>query len=354
MNSELQCSTDPVRKPFAVDIVQVTDQATTLDPVVETAEVQRLINAHNMATPAPTRNLGIKKNVSFTGYMVSNTDIPRLLSLVNNIPGMTNSNIRFLANNVLISYGAASPSVLTKVGGIGHKQDWQITSLGVYQNSIWAAKVAPIPPVSIVHTETSVPIIILAQKNTTPLSFANRISQWQPVPPDKLYIFQTVVREKAQLRVEYESDESEHDGLLDSNDRRSLKRPHSPNIRMVGSKGGPGFDENRRTGSGNQNRSRGGGASNGRGGPTNNRNNAGRRGQGGGNARAGVAGNRRGGGTQRGYKSLDDMGATGNSRFQRGDPSYEDYQPPGAAGYKTAFPTIGAGDGANDGGQMNY
>ena len=300
-----------------------------------------------MSTPPPARNLEIKKNVSFTGYMVSNTDIPRLLSLVNNIPGMTNGNIKFIANNVLISYGAAPPSVLTKVGGIGHKQDWQITSLGVYQGSLWAAKVNPIPPVSIVHTENSVPLIILAQKNATPLSAANRISQWQPVPPDKLYIFQTVVREKAQLRVEYESDESEFDGLLDLNGPKSLKRPHSPNTRPA--------EENKRLNGTNQTRGRGGGvASSGRGGTNSNRNNTGRRGQGGGNNRAGAAGNRRGGGNQRGYKSLDDMGNGSHGRYQRGDPSYDDYVAPGAAGYKAAFPAIGQNDGAGDGGGMNY
>ena len=347
MNNELEFSTNAVRRPFTADIVQVTDQATTLDPIIETAEVQRLINVHNMSTPPPTRNLEIKKNVSYTGYMVANTDIPRLLGLVNNIPGMNNGNIKFLANNVLISYGTATSTVLTTVGGIGHKQDWQITSLGVHNGSIWAAKVNPIPPVSIVHTETSVPLIILAQKNSTPLSFANRISQWQPVPPDKSYIIQTVVREKAQLRVEYESDESEYDGLLDTNGRKSLKRPHSPSTR-------PAFEENKRNNGGNQNRTRGGVAGSGRGGTANNRNNAGRRGQGGGSGRAGGTGNRRGGGGQRGYKSLDDMGTTGNGRYQRGEPSYDDYVPPGTAGYKAAFPAIGANDGAGDGGGMNY
>ena len=358
LNNDLQYSATPFRKPFTADIIQVTDQSTTLDPVIETAEVQRLINAHNMKIPPPMRNLEIKKTVSYTGYIISNTDIPRLLSLVNNIPGMSNGNIRFLANNILISYGPAQPSLLNKVGGIGHKQDWQVTGLGVYQNSIWAAKVAPIPPVSIVHTDSNVPLIILAQKSGTPLSHANRINQWQPVPPDKSYIILTTVDEKAQLRVEYESDESEFDSLFDPNDRKNLKRPHSPASRMVNQRGGQGGDENKRMGAGNQHRLRGGGGGNGRGGMNNNnRNSNNRRGQGGGNIRGGGGGNRRGaggGGGQRGYKSLDDVGTGSTGRYQRGDPSYDDYVPPGGGSYKAAFPALGGGDVTGDGVGMNY
>ena len=338
----------------------MTDQSTTLDPVIETAEIQRLINVHNMQIPPPARNLEIKKNVSYTGYIISNTDIPRLLSLVNNAPGMPNGNIKFLANNILISYGPAKQTLLQKIGGIGQKQDWQVTGFGVYQNSIWAAKVAPIPPVSIVHTDANVPLVILAQKSGTPLSHANRISQWQPVPPDKSYIIQTTVNEKVQLRVEYESDESEVDSHLDPNDRKNLKRPYSPPSRTVNQRGGQGIDENKRIGVGNQTRVRGGGGGGGRGGNHSTRNNNNRRGQGGGNVRGGLGGNRRGGGGgggQRGYKSLDDMGTAGTAgtgRYQRGDPSYDDYIPPGAGGFKAAFPAIGGADGASDGGGMNY
>lgn len=349
----------------------MTDQSTSLDPVVETAEVQRLINAHNTRVPSPARNLEIKKTVSYTGYMISANDIPRLLNLVNNIPGMANGNIKWLANNILISFGPASPSILDKVGGIGHKQDWQVVGLGVYSNSIWAAKVAPIPPVSIVYTEAKDHFIILAQKNATPLSHAARITQWPPVPPDKSYIIQTTVGHKAQLRVEYESDESEYDSLFDSNDRKGLKRPHSPPAsRAHQQRNGQNNEENRRNGGGAQNRLRGaGGAGSGTGGPGGNRggsngvnrsnNNNNRRGPSGGQNRGGAGGSRRGGGGgggasgQRGYKSLDDMGTTGNGRYQRGDPSYDDYVPPGAGGYKAAFPSLGGGDGAGDGG-MNY
>lgn len=358
-NNDLQYSANPPRKPIAVDIIQVTDQSTTLDPVVETAEVQRLINSHNTRIPPPARNLEIKKTVSYTGYIISANDIPRLLSLVNNIPGMANGNIRWLANNILISFGPAPTSILHKVGGMGHKQDWQVTGLGVYSNSIWAAKVSPIPPVSIVYTEAKDHYILLAQKNATPLSHAARITQWAPVPPDKSYIIQTTVGEKAQLRVEYESDESEYDSLFDLNDRKNLKRPHSPPSKILHQRAPQGPEENRRIGGGSQNRVRGGAGGN-RGGINGvNRNSNNRRGQGGGNNRGGGGGNRRGGGGagggggQRGYKSLDDMGTVGNGRYQRGDPSYDDYVPPGAGGYKAAFPPIGGGDGAGDGG-MNY
>ena len=365
-NNDLQYTANPPRKPIVADVIQVTDQSTTLDPIAETAEVQRLINAHNMQIPPPARNLEIKKTVSYTGYLISPTDIPRLLSLVNNIPGMANGNNKWLANNILISYGPAPTSILNKVGGMGHKQDWQVTGLGVYSNSIWAARVSPIPPVSIVYTEAKDHFIILAQKNATPLSHAARITQWPPVPPDKSYIIQTTVGEKAQLRVEYESDESEHDSLFDPNDRKNLKRPHSPPSRFLHQRGGQGNDENRRIGGPIQNRARGGGGGAGnRGGPNSiNRNSNNRRGQGGGKNRGGGGGNRRGGGSgpggpggggggPRGYKSLDDMGTTGNGRYQRGDPSYDDYVPPGAGGYKAAFPSLGGGDGAGDGG-MNY
>lgn len=369
-NLDLQYSTAPdARKPIDASVIQVADLATSLDPVVEAAEVQRLINTHNSTNPPPSRCLEIKRTVYYTGYLISNSDTSKLLGLVNNLPNMNTNDVKFLANNILISYGAAHQDTLKKVGGVGRKQDWQIIGLGVHQNSIWAARVAPIPPSSVVHTQFNTPYIILAQLKSTPLAHANRIQNWAAVPLDKQYVTQTTVGEKLQLQVDYESDDSEHDGAggaaATAPDRGKFKRRRSPPVGPQSHRNGPppAADENRRpndhpTGprAGNANRHRGGpggaggagGGGVGGGGRNGGHPNTNRPGRGGGAANrggGGAGGNKgRGGPGSRGYKSLDDVG-NGGGRYnpQRGEPNYDDYIPPGGRGYEAAFPAPGDG-----------
>ncbi len=326
------------RKTIKAEVVQVADQVTTLDPIVETSEVQRMINKHNIQTKSG-RFLKIKRTVFYTGYLITSMDAANLLTLVKLPQNLNENDVKFLANNVLITFGPAQPYVLNKVGGLGSKQTWQVTGFGLWDNRVWAARVAPVPPTSQSHTDSNVPFILLAHHRTARPADANRIQNWQPVSADKQYVFQTVVGEKVQIRIEAAVEgESEYDSLLP---RQDLKRQHSPPQQIF--RGGFGNEENRRPSganggprSGHQNWTRGGGG--GRGSSNNNR------GKGGGSGRGGGATNRGRGGGQRGsYKSLDDVG-TGGGRYnaQRGEPNYDDYVPNGE-GYNAAFPALGGG-----------
>lgn len=335
-----------LRKPITIDVIQVADTVTTLDPVIEASEVQRMINSHNAQTK-DKKMLELKRTVYFTGYLLNPTDTAKLLTLVKTPQNMHESDIKFLSNNILITFGPAPEHILTKVGGMGYKQTWQVTAFGTFENKVWAARVAPVPPISVYHTDNNVPFILLAHHRGARPNDANRIQNWQPVSADKQYVIQTTVGEKVQLRVEPETEgESEYDSLFDRN-RRNHKRQHSPPSGPQQNHRPYGNDENRRpsgpSGShrgGNQNRGRGGGG--GRGGGNNNS----RGGRGGGSGRGGGGNNRgRGGGGQRGYKSLDDVGS-GGGRYngQRGEPNYDDYVP-NADGYNAAFPALGNGSG---------
>ena len=73
------------RPPIDAEVIQVPDISTNLDPVVEVAEVQHLVNSHNaiVGQPSatttatqPTRRdrLTIRKTVFFTSYMVEPED----------------------------------------------------------------------------------------------------------------------------------------------------------------------------------------------------------------------------------------------------------------------------------------
>ncbi|KAL9131908.1 MAG: hypothetical protein Q9217_000268 [Psora testacea] len=332
---------DMYRKPIKADIIQVADQVTTLDPVIEAAEVQRMINTHNAQLPPMARPLDLKRTVFYTGYLVSPADTAKLLSLVKIPPNLVESEVKYLANSILIVPRPADTNILNKVGGIGYKQTWQVTGFAFYQSTIWAVRVVPVPSISNVHTINSTPLIVLATYKQTKPEAANKIQTWQPVPADKQYILQTVVGEKVQLRVEAESDDNELESILE---RRNLKRRHSPpQGSATGQRNGYPNDENRRINVGNarnQNRNRGPGPGDlggGRGGGQNS-SRVGR--AGGGPGRGGGSNNRGRGGLRGGYKSLDDMGAE-NARYgaQRGEPNYDDYVPSGG-GYDSAFPAM--------------
>lgn len=326
------------RKTIKAEVIQVAEQAKTLDPIVETSEVQRMINQHNSQTKSG-KFLEIKRTVFYTGYFLTPMDTANLLTLVKLPPNSNESDIKYLANNVLITFGPAQPHVFAKVGSIGSKQAWQVTGFGLWENRVWAARIAPVPPTSQIHTDNHVPLVLLAHHRAARPADANRIQNWQPVSADKQYVFQTTVDEKVQLRIEPAVDgESEYDNIYP---RQNLKRRHTPpqqnfrgdhgnepNGRPNGANGGPR--------GGYQNRTRGGGG--GRGNTNNNRGRAGASGRGGGGNNRG-----RGSGLRGSYRSLDDVG-TVSARYnaQRSEPNYDDYVPNGE-GYNATFPALGGG-----------
>ena len=323
------------------DVIQVADQVTYLDPVIEASEIQRMANDHNAQLSPFARPLGLKRVVLLTGYLISPADTAKLLNLVKIPPSLTESEIKYLANSIMIAPRPADPHLLDKVGGLGHKQTWQVTGSAFYQSSIWAVRVTPVPPVSALHTLNATPLIVLATYKNTKPEAANNIQTWQQIPADKQYILQTEVGEKVQLRIEAELDEGEHDSNLD---RRNLKRKHSPTQGIF--RNAFVNEENRRVNgfnaagrNGNQTRNKGGGSGTGSGragtGPSTN--NRGVRPSGPGHGGGRSARQR---GPKGGYKSLDDIGADiGRYASQRGEPNYDDYVPE-KGGYDAAFPAL--------------
>jgi hypothetical protein len=306
-----------IRGPISAEVIMVPDQATTLDPVAEVAEVQHLINEHNEHVTKkniPSQRLMIKKTVFLTGYSISPADSQRLLTLAQIPAAQRNDELVYHANNIMITPKACPPHILKKVGGMGAKMTWEVTGVACLDNSIWAAAVQPVPPTAKYHTDNPIPLVVLALRRGAKPIDATRIQNWQPVPPDKAFAFETVVREKVLLRIEAENrTETAYESLFVN--KHSKRKYDDGNGR--GGYGGPGAEGKRHyhtgRGGGGQGQFRGG-----RGG-----------GGGRGNFRGGRGGapkgprGGRGGGHH--YKSLDDAVARENQGGFKQQVSYEDY-----------------------------
>lgn len=310
----------PSRGPITAEVIQVADGATLLDPVVEAAEVQKLINDHNLAVSRGHRGsrLQIKKTVFYTGYLITNADTQKLLTLAQLPPNMPETELKFLANNVLITPRPCPNSILEKVGGMGNKLLWEVTGTAVFENKIWAVSVRPVPSTAKYYTENPVPIVVLAlRKGARPID-AGKIQNWQPVPDDKAFIFETTVGEKVLLRVEEEDPrENEYESLFPNKNNKRKHAQDDDSLRhstgQYGSQGARNGNHGRGRGGGNRGN---GGSGRGRGG--NRGGNAGGRGRGrnGGNA---------GGGHN--YRSLDDMAVQNGAQPGYNAMAYDDFPP---------------------------
>ncbi|KAL4908093.1 hypothetical protein BDW74DRAFT_115574 [Aspergillus multicolor] len=215
LNRNLQTTSAPdSRKPINAEVIQVAEGSAYLSPVIEAAEVQRMINSHNTATRNPALNmtkspygrLGIKRTTYFTGYLIPNADSDRLIRQILNplLPhGLADSNdLKYMANSILITPRPASRSILDKVGGMGKKLSWVVTGTGVFENRVWAARLQPVPGTEKYHTENRVPFVVLAiRKGARPVD-ASKIHNWHPVPSDRAIGIESVVGEKVVLRIE--------------------------------------------------------------------------------------------------------------------------------------------------------
>lgn len=294
------------RGPIKGEVIQVADTSTNLDPVAEVAEVQHLINLHNESLPqrrAGVRGerLKIVKSVFYTGYLIEPADTARLLSLAAIPQHFYDSDLKFHANNIMIVPRACPNHILEKVGGMGSKMRWEVTGTACFENNIWAVCVKPVPPTAKFHTENPSPFVVLAvRKGARPVD-AGKIQNWQPVPPDRAFSFETVVGEKVLLSVQAE--DSADDAFTHA--KSGTKRKHQEDDFRA--------RPSHPTGPRNFNQFGGRGRAGGFRGGNNNR--GGFRGQrGGGRGRGG-----RGGGGGHHYKSLDDVGTREN-----GQVSYED------------------------------
>ncbi|RDL32531.1 Uncharacterized protein BP5553_08987 [Venustampulla echinocandica] len=313
----------PTRGPLLAEVVQVADGATQLDPIVETAELQRLINDHNAMVTKARRGtrLQIKKTVFYTGYLIEPTDTQKLLTLAQLPPTMPDNEMKFLANNVLITPRPCPDSILEKVGGMGSKTTWEVTGTAVFENKIWAASVRTVPESKKCYTENPEPIVVLAlRKGARPID-AGKIQNWQPVPSEKQFVFESTVGEKVLLRIEEENlTENEYESLFPN---KALKRKHDDEGRSSGGFYGNGQGQGGGRGGSYQKENYGG-----RGGRGNHRGNGPQRGGHRGNNRGGGRGRGRGGGY--GYRSLDDVGekpsGTGTPPYNAAV-AYEDFPP---------------------------
>jgi hypothetical protein len=243
LNRKLQMGTAPTtRPPLLAEVIQVNEGSTYLDPVTETAEVQRMVNAHNLALRNPALNasksrngrLQIKRIVFYTGYLVtqevSNSMTQNLLGPLLP-PGLAESNdLKYMANSILITPRPASRSILDKIGGMGKKLTWKVTGTGNLDNKIWAARVAPIPATEPFHTENPLPIVVLAVRKGARLIDAGKIQNWHPIPADKALTFETVIGEKVVLRVEDTGDLRAGERTLNRGQKRRLQHDQDDNV----------------------------------------------------------------------------------------------------------------------------
>lgn len=321
-NKDLMSGQTPSsRKPIVAEVVQVAENATQLDPVAEVAEIQRMVNSHNAkvkdgSAPPGTPPYQIKKTVFYTGYMIPASMTDKLISLVKLPPGTPEGEIRYLANSILITPKPCPQSILDKVGGIGHKVTWKVTGISCYENKLWAARVEPVPKNSQYYSENPIPTVVLAIRKGGRPADAVRISNWQPVPNEQAYTFESVVGEKVLLRIEEEQpNESEWESYFPNKayqkrreeDGDANGRPQNPR--------GRDHEDRRPNGSSNY---RGGNRDRGRG--THRNPSYGSRGGRGGGFRGDRGGGRgRGRGGQSQYRSLDDVGDR-----NYGQPNYDD------------------------------
>ncbi|KAJ9134740.1 Tat pathway signal sequence [Pleurostoma richardsiae] len=325
----------PTRGPILGEVIQVADMATNLDPVVEVAEVQHLINYHNEAVSkrllgARGERLMIKKTVFYTGYLINSADTQRLLQLAQIPQGMPETELKFHANNIMICPRPCPHSILEKVGGMGSKMKWEVTGVSCFENSIWAACLRPVPATAKFHTDNPSPLVVLAlRKGARPIDAA-KIQNWQPVPPEKAHTFETTVGEKVLLRIEPEDpSENAYESLFPN---KASKRKHTGDEESYPKH--PASHKNEHFHHHQHGRGGRGGANQGRGGyyrgngtPNRGYRNAGR---GGGTPRGGRGG--RGGGHH--YKSLDDVGTRDDaSRYGPASVMYDDNPQPSGGGY---------------------
>lgn len=319
-----------IRGPIQSEVIMVPDQATTLDPVAEVAEVQHLINDHNQHVTKkgmPHQRMKIKKTVFLTGYSISPADSQRLLSLAQIPAALRNDELVYHANNIMITPKSCPPHILKKVGGMGAKVTWEVTGVACLDNSIWAAAVAPVPSHAKFHTDNHTPHVVLALRRGAKPIDATRIQNWQPVPPDKGFVFETVVKEKLLLRIEAENPgETPYESSFASKGKRNYDDYNNGNNGRGGHGGGPGAEGRRHfhtgRGGGGQGQFRGGRGGGGGGGGGRGNFRGGR-----GGAPKGPRGGRGGGGGHH-YKSLDDAVARENQGGFKQQVSYEDYPAP--------------------------
>ncbi|KAI1756111.1 hypothetical protein F4782DRAFT_484788 [Xylaria castorea] len=304
----------PTRGPITGEVIYVADISTNLDPVVEVAEVQHLINSHNAIVGARSKRgrserLIIRKNVFFTSYTIKPEDTKRLIALV--APHIPDNQVKYQANAIIITPRPCPRDVLEKIGGMHAKVQWGVTGIGSWENNLWAVSLQPVPSSAPYHTDSSVPSVVIATRRVARPSDVNKIHQWQPIPPEKVFAFETEVGEKVMLRIEPEDGpDDESDSFASQKGKRKYNKIDGDDKQQRSTSGGYGHNSSRGYHTSNH-QGRGGNRGGFRGGSSNRGYRGAPRGRGSGRGGRG------------GYRSLDDLG----TRESQGGVSYDDNFP---------------------------
>lgn len=220
LKQRLWTESNGTRIPFSAEVVQVTEGDSTMDPITEVAEVQKMVNTHNQAVldgkvPAGTPPYTLKRNVLFTGYMISASDTQRLKDLVQSSFSLPDHQLKWLGNNIMISPRPASRNIMQKVGGIGAKMRWRIVGRGQYERRAWAIRVEPAIAGAQVYTENRPAYVVVALNQLAKPIEASRINKWLPLSPEEVFEFDSTVQERALLRID---EEQTDDGVADEED----------------------------------------------------------------------------------------------------------------------------------------
>jgi len=132
-----------------------------------------------------------------------------------------------MGNSILIAPGAAYPQDLQRAGGMGNKVRWRVVALGKVQQpdvEVWAAKIAPVDSQARSWTKNTPPSVVLAlNKRAKPMD-VRLIRDWNQLPQEKQFEFETVVGEKVILSIEEEP--KPRGNAPNANDERGSKRQH--------------------------------------------------------------------------------------------------------------------------------
>ncbi|KAF4589304.1 tat pathway signal sequence [Ophiocordyceps camponoti-floridani] len=295
-----------LRERLNAEVVQVTDdESANLDPITEVAQVQQMLNHHNQALlrlgeTSPGARLKIKKTVQMTSYAIDADDANKMIKIAR-VPPDNENGIKHYGSNIVICPRACPSKLLEKIGGLGAKMLWEVTGIASLGDTLWAARLRPVPTTAQYHTDQTTPYVVLAMKTGARSSDASRITNWQPVAPDESFVFETTVAEKVLLRIEAENqsqDELESHFAPRPPKRKFIDPDDDSRPRRVPSHPYPGsHTESRSYHTSSASRAR----------VSNRHNRGGGGGGGGGGGRGSRGGSRIRGGGYHGYRSLDDV-----------------------------------------------
>lgn len=214
------------KRAINAEVIDVPPGESKLDPEKELTHVRLMVQRHNeqLASLPPGSSKRpfwiVNKHVHFIGYMVAPQDSDRMLQVANlgSYSSRGDGVIRY-ANTIVISYRTPLPQrVQQEVGGLKSTLRWKAVALGNWENKVFALRVAPVPITANFHVAASVPHVLLALKGGTRMADSSRITTWTPLPEQDQFEFETVVDEKASVRL----DEDRMMGMA--------KRPQKPGL----------------------------------------------------------------------------------------------------------------------------